>query len=94
MKDIGIRQLKAHASDLIRKVSEGNATYTITRRGRAVGVLAPPDFLAPSESAATEQAWERLMTLADKLDPPAERRAGSDAKSHKSAVRELERARR
>ena len=36
MKDIGIRHLKAHASDLVRQVSENHATYTITRRGHAV----------------------------------------------------------
>jgi prevent-host-death family protein len=86
MKDIGIRQLKTHASDLVRQVSENHATYTITRRGRAVGVLAPPDFVAPSVGVAKEQAWERLTMLADKLE--------RSAKSRKSAVRELERTRR
>lgn len=86
MKDIGIRDLKTHTSDLVRQVSENQATYTITRRGRAVGVLAPPDFVAPPASAATEHAWDRLTTLADKL--------GRNAHRRESAVRELERTRR
>ena len=86
MKDIGIRELKTHASDLVRQVSENHATYTITRRGHAVGVLAPPDFVAPSSEVAREQAWERLTRLVVKLERSAKRRT--------SAVRELERTRR
>ena len=86
MKDIGIRQLKTHASDLIRQVAEDHATYTITRHGRAVGVLAPTDFVPPTTPDATEQAWERLTQLADKL--------ARDTKGQASAVRELERTQR
>jgi prevent-host-death family protein len=86
MKDIGIRDLKAHASDLVRQVSENHATYTITRRGHAVGVLAPPDFVAQCSGVDREQAWDRLTLLADKLERNVKRRT--------SAVRELERMRR
>ena len=86
MKDIGIRDLKAHASALVRQVSENHATYTITRRGHAVGVLAPPGFVAPAAGAATAQAWDRLTQLADKLDQGGPR--------HRSAVRMLEQTRR
>ena len=86
MKDIGIRDLKTHASDLVRQVAEKHATYTITRHGRAVGVLGPPDFVAPSSTVASERAWERLLSLADKLK--------RDGKRRKSAVRELARTRR
>lgn len=86
MKDIGIRELKTHASDLVRQVAEDHATYTITRHGRAVGVLAPPDFLRPAERDAGDKAWERLTTLADQLGKKSGRR--------KSAVQELERMRR
>jgi prevent-host-death family protein len=86
MKDIGIRQLKTHASDLVRQVCENGATYTITRRGNAVGVLAPPDFVAPTAKDKPEQAWERLAQLADKLS--------NKDKRCTSAVRELERMRR
>jgi len=86
MKDIGIRELKARASELVRKVAEQNATYLITRRGRAVGVLAPPDFLAPGERSGGQEAWERLFALADGLNVRSDRR--------KSAVRELAAMRR
>ena len=86
MKDIGIRELKAHASELIRQVSEDRAIYTVTCRGRAVGVLAPPDFINPSESSSKEHSWDRLLALADQLQ--------GSAKPAKSAVRELDRMRR
>lgn len=86
MKDIGIRELKTHASDLVRQVSERQATYLITRHGRAVGVLAPPDFVPPSAGVTGTQAWERLAALADRLDRAGRRR--------QSAVRALERTRR
>jgi prevent-host-death family protein len=88
MKDIGIRQLKSHASDLVRQVSEHHETYAITRHGRTVGVLAPPDFVAPDqgEAADREAAWDRLVVLADKMNRGTGKRA--------SAVRELNKSRR
>lgn len=86
MKDIGIRDLKTHASDLVRQVAEKHATYTITRHGRAVGVLAPPDFIAPSAADSPTKAWERLMRLADQLK--------QTSKGQRSAVRELDQSRR
>ena len=86
MKDIGIRDLKAHASDLVRQVSENHATYTITRRGRPVGVLAPPDHLPPVRAGAGDAAWERLKELWDRADKSRRRR--------RSALRELAKMRR
>jgi prevent-host-death family protein len=86
MKEIGIRELKAHASDLVNKVAEHQETYTITRRGRAVGILAPTGFLSPAAFETHGKAWERLMQLADRLT--------QESPKGKSAVRELERMRR
>lgn len=51
MKEIGIRELKAKASELVRHVAEDHAVYTITRRGRPVGVLVPSDYVAPKTSS-------------------------------------------
>jgi len=86
MKDVGIRELKARASDLVRRVAEEHATYTITRRGRAVGVLAPPDFLGPVAGGGHDNAWDQLDMLAERL------RLGRG--SRKSAVGELAKMRR
>jgi len=62
MNDIGIRELKAHASELVKHVAEDQATYTITRRGRTVGVLAPADFLAGGAERGGDEAWDRQVT--------------------------------
>lgn len=86
MKEIGIRELKARASELVRKVSEERAIYTITRRGRAVGVLAPPDHLPPARADAGDAAWERLWQSMD--------RVGKNRRTRKSALRELFKMRR
>ena len=86
MKDIGIRELKAHASDLVRQVAEGHAAYVITRRGRAVGVLAPADFQPPARTGTGAAAWDRLEALAERLGGSRRRRG--------SAVRELAAMRR
>lgn len=86
MNDIGIRELKAHASELVRRVAEDQATYTITRRGRAIGVLAPADFLTSAAERGGDEAWDRLLVLVDRL--------GSKGGRRKSALKELAAMRR
>jgi len=86
MKDIGIRQLKAHASSLVRRVAEEHATYTITRHGRPVGVLAPSDYQLPEQAGTAGEAWERMEEMWDRAD--------KDKRRHKSALRELDEMRR
>ena len=86
MKDIGIRELKAHASELVRHVAGEQATYTITRRDRPVGILAPTDFVAPREKNAGWDAWERLLAVADRI--------GKQKGPRKSALKELAAMRR
>lgn len=47
MEQIGIRELKARASELVRAVKERRARYIITRRGEPVAVLLPVDAAPP-----------------------------------------------
>lgn len=85
MKEVGIRELKARASELVRHVAEEHAVYTITRRGRPVGVLAPADFAAAKGGGAGREAWARLLAIADRMaKQPAPR---------KSALEELSKMR-
>jgi prevent-host-death family protein len=86
-EQVGIRQLKAQASHLVDRVAEGRTTYTITRRGQAVGILAPPDYVPPSPALSGEQAWDRVFALAEQLQS----RRGA---KRRSALRELNRMRR
>jgi prevent-host-death family protein len=66
--NIGIRALKARASELVRNIRERRARYIITYRGRPVAVLSPleqPDAHAhPTEDP---KAWEGLRALGRKI---------------------------
>lgn len=86
MSEIGIRELKAKASELVRHVAEDHAVYTITRRGRPVGVLAPADFAAAKGGAAGRESWARLLAIADRM--------AKQPGSRKSALEELFKMRR
>ena len=39
MPEIGVRELKVHASEIVRAVRDARARYIITYRGHPVGVL-------------------------------------------------------
>ena len=41
MATVGVRELKTHASEIIRQVREAGVSYTVTYRGEPVGVLSP-----------------------------------------------------
>jgi prevent-host-death family protein len=71
MPDVGVRELKARASEIIRNVRDRRTRYVITHRGRPVGLLIPLDetraaSLPPAgESAAT--AWDELTRLGEEI---------------------------
>ena len=68
MPDIGVRELKAKASEIIRSVREQRARYLITYRGRPVAALVP---LEGTEGAAVfegeSSAWERLTQIGEEI---------------------------
>lgn len=41
MEEVGVRELKAHASEIIREVRERRARYVVSVRGRPAAVLLP-----------------------------------------------------
>jgi prevent-host-death family protein len=84
MTEIGIRDLKAHASDVVRAVKEKRARYVITQRGKPVAVIVPLD--AVPEKPANDEVWERLMEIRAEL--------GKGWQSEKSAVEILSEMRR
>jgi prevent-host-death family protein len=66
MRDIGVRELKAKASEIVRNVWKRRARYTITYRGRAVGLLLPLDTTAPvgeAPGSSSSEAWQELARL-------------------------------
>jgi len=71
MPDVGVRELKARASEIIRDVRERRTRYIITYRGRPVGLLMPLDetraaSLLPDGEAATS-VWDELTRLGEEI---------------------------
>ena len=68
MREIGVRELKAKASEIVRSVRKRRARYIITYRGRPVALLSPLEELAPSRAAGGESAaWDELTRLGKEI---------------------------
>lgn len=83
-EEIGIRELKAHASEVVRAVKERRARYVVTQRGRPAALIIPLDAAPPDKSA--DDVWERLIELGEEI--------GKGWQSEKSAVEILSEMRR
>ncbi len=84
MEKIGIRELKARASELVRAVKESRAQYIITQRGEPVAVLLPVDAAPPPPDP--DEVWARLEALGQEI--------ARNWQSEKSAVEILSEMRR
>lgn len=84
MEEIGIRELKARASDVVRAVKEQRARYVVTQRGEPVALIIPLDALPTNKS--DDEVWERLMQLGEEIS--------KNWQSEKSAVEILSEMRR
>lgn len=84
MEKIGIRELKARASEVVRAVKERRARYVITQRGQPVAVLLPVDAVLPQPDP--DEVWARLEAIREEL--------GKGWQSEKSAVEILSEMRR
>lgn len=62
MTSVGVRELRQRASELLRRVEEGE-TIEVTDRGRPVAVLSPPPVGSP---------LERLRALGETEPPTAD----------------------
>ena len=84
IEEIGIRELKSRASEVVRAVKEERARYVITQRGKPAAIIIPVDAVPVKNS--DDEVWERLMKIRDEL--------GKDWQSEKSAVEILSEMRR
>jgi prevent-host-death family protein len=85
MEEIGIRELKARASDVVRAVKEQRARYIITQRGVPVAIIMPLDA-ASAPKPSDDEVWERLMEIGEEI--------GRGWQNEKSAVEILSEMRR
>ena len=71
MPDVGVRELKIRASEIIRKVRDQRVQYVVTYRGRPVGLLTPLDeaVLSPQQPGveAASACWETLVQLGEEI---------------------------
>jgi prevent-host-death family protein len=66
MPEIGIRELKTRASEILRNVRKRGVRYMITYRGRPVGLLIPveqPELGTSEEATLSLAAWNELTKL-------------------------------
>ena len=77
MGEIGIRELKQRASEILRQVRENQETFTVTYRGKVVARLVPAEEI-PAERARASAIWKQMDELAWEIganwppDMPAE----------------------
>lgn len=64
-EEIGIRELKSRASEVVRAVKEEHARYIVTQRGKPVAAIIPMDAVLPEKK--DEDGWERLLALRARL---------------------------
>jgi prevent-host-death family protein len=83
-EEIGIRELKSRASEVVRAVKERRARYVITQRGKPAALIIPLDAAPPQKEA--NEVWERLLELGEEI--------GKGWQSEKSAVEILSEMRR
>ena len=84
MEEIGIRELKARASDVVRAVKEKRARYVVTQRGVPAALIIPLD--AVPAKPTDDEVWEHLIKIGEEL--------AKGWQSEKSAVEILSEMRR
>ena len=83
-EEIGIRELKTRASEVVRAVKETRARYIITQRGKPAALIVPLD--AEPNPNKGDEVWERLLQIREQL--------GKEPQSDKSIVEILSEMRR
>lgn len=67
MQAVGIRKLKARASELVRRVREDHETIEVTYRGRAVARLVPIEQPRNTDMAEFGAIWADMDRLAEEI---------------------------
>jgi prevent-host-death family protein len=66
MKSIGVRELKANISEILREVEEAGEVIEVTRHGQIVARLVPGSWTVPVDRDANG-AWTDLNALAAEI---------------------------
>ena len=68
MAEIGLRELKTRASEIVRQVKEERRRYVVTVRGRPAALLVPLEDVERGTSAEGREAWEEFLRLGEEID--------------------------
>jgi prevent-host-death family protein len=70
MDEVGVRELKTYASEIVHKVQEQRARYLITHRGKPVAMLVPIEQTTGVAEAGMDPeptAWDELLRLGEEI---------------------------
>jgi prevent-host-death family protein len=68
---VGVRELKAQAARILRQVRDSGASYVLTHRGRAVGVILPLEpqvGSGPIDDSDGAAAWNDFLRAGRHLE--------------------------
>lgn len=65
-RSVGVRELREHATEIVRQVRVKGASVQITYRGKVVAQLTPVREAAPATKGAAE-VWTNLDQLAEEI---------------------------
>ena len=63
MPEVGIRELKAQASEIVRAVREERAEYVITHRGKPVAMIVPFEETPAEKPKTPGEWWDRIAEI-------------------------------
>ena len=66
MESVGVRELREHTSEIIRRVHEHGEEVKVTRRGKVVAKIVPAEDLEDTKRRSAA-VWARLDKLAEKI---------------------------
>lgn len=67
MPRIGLRQLKTHASEVLRDVEDNRARYVITSRNKPVGIIIPYTPLEEAQPQSGEEALAAFFAAGERV---------------------------
>jgi prevent-host-death family protein len=72
MEKVGVRQLKIHASEIVRRVQEDHESFEITYRGEPIGRIVP--VLEAASQSTLSRSWEEWEAYFDETSKHVEDR--------------------
>ena len=83
--EIGIRELKTRASEVVRSVLESRSRYIVTLRGKPAALIIPVD--ADYDREKVDEVWNRLSDLREEVGDGRQSQMSTLEAVHEASVR-------